>query len=56
MQPLTADNKQNAVYFTSRLYKDKHTVKKSRVANKKRHKDKEYIKEQSFYSNNNIII
>ena len=40
MQPLTADNKQNAAYFTSKLYKDKYTAEKSKAANKKRYKDK----------------
>ena len=38
----TADNKQNAVYFISKLYKDKHVTEKSKTANKRRHKDKEY--------------
>ena len=56
IQLLTADNKQNAAYFTSELYKDKYTAKKSKAANKRRCKDKEYIKEQSFYNNNSIII
>ena len=56
MQLLTADNEQNAVYFTSRLYKDKYTAKKSRAVNKKKRKDKKRVEKQSFYSNNSIII
>ena len=56
MQPLTANNKQNAAYFISELYKDKYAAKKSKAANERRHKDKEYVKEQSFYNNNSIII
>ena len=40
MQPLTADNEQNAIYFTSELYKDKCAAEKSKAANKKRYKDK----------------
>ena len=56
IQLLTADNKQNAAYFTSRLYKDKYTAKKSKVANKKRYKDKKYTEKQNFYNNNSIII
>ena len=45
IQLLTADDKQNAVYFISKLHKDKYTAKKSKAANKRRYKDKEYIKE-----------
>ena len=56
MQPPTADDEQNAAYFTSGLYKDKHAAKKSRAVNKKRRKNKKHIKEQSFYNNNSIII
>ena len=56
IQLLTANDEQNAAYFTNKLHKDKHTAKKSRAANKKRYKDKKYIKEQSFYNNNSIII
>ena len=56
IQLLTADNEQNTTYFTSKLYKDKHAAKKSKAANKKRCKGKEYIKKQSLYNNNNIII
>ena len=56
MQLLTADDKQNTVYFTSELYKDKRAAEKSKATNKKRYKGKEYIKKQSFYNNNNIII
>ena len=56
MQLPTANDKQNAAYFTSKLYKDKYTAKKSRAANKKRYKDKKYTKKQSFYSNDSIII
>ena len=56
IQPPTANDERNTTHFTSRLYKDKHTAKKSRAANKKRHKNKEYIKKQSFYNNNSIII
>ena len=56
MQPLTADNKQNAAYFTSKLYKDKHIAKKSKAANKRRHKNKKHIEKQSFYNNNSMII
>ena len=44
IQPLTADNEQNTAYFTSKLYKDKHAAKKSKTINKRRRKDKEYIK------------
>ena len=43
MQLPTADNEQNAAYFTSKLYKDKHAAEKSKAANKRRYKDKEYI-------------
>ena len=56
MQPPTTNNKQNTAHFISGLYKDKHTAKKSRAVNKRRYKDKEHIKEQSFYNNDNIII
>ena len=56
MQLLTANNKQNAAYFTSKLYKNKCAAKKSKATNKKRYKGKEYTKEQSFYNDNNIII
>ena len=44
MQLLTADDEQNAVYFTSELYKDNHMAKKSKAVNKKRYKGKEYVK------------
>ena len=53
---LTANNKQNTVYFTSKLYKDKRTAKKSKTANKRRYKNKKHIKKSSFYNNNSIII
>ena len=56
IQPPTANNKQNAAYFTSKLYKNKRAAKKSKAANKKRCKGKECVEEQSFYNNNNIII
>ena len=56
MQPLTADNKQNAAYFTSELHKDKRVAEKSKAANKKRYKGKECVEEQSFYNNDDIII
>ena len=56
MQPLTADDEQNATYFISKLYKDKRTAKKSKTINKKRCKDKERVEKQSFYNNNSIII
>ena len=56
MQPLTADNEQNTVYFTNKLYKNKYTVKKFKVINKKKYKNKKYTEKQSFYSNNSIII
>ena len=52
----TANNKQNAAYFTSKLYKNKRAAKKSKATNKRRRKDKKYTKEQSFYNNNSIII
>ena len=45
MQPLTTNNKQNAVYFISKLYKDKRAAKKSKTTNKKRRKNKERVKE-----------
>ena len=44
MQLLTANNKQNAVYFISELYKDKCAAEKSKTVNKRKYKDKEYIK------------
>ena len=44
MQLLTANNEQNTAYFTSKLYKDKRTAKKSKAANKKRCKGKKHIK------------
>ena len=44
IQLLTADDEQNAVYFISELYKDKYVAKKSKATNKRRYKDKEYIK------------
>ena len=56
IQLLTADNKQNATYFTSKLYKDKRVVKRSKATNKKRYYSKERVEEQSFYNNNSIII
>ena len=56
IQLLTANNKQNAIYFISEFHKDKCTAEKSKTANKRRYKDKKYIKEQSFYNNNSIII
>ena len=56
MQLPTADDEQNIAYFTSKLYKDKYAAKKSKAANERRYKDKEYVKEQSFYNNNSIII
>ena len=56
MQPPTANNEQNAVYFTSKLYKDKRAAKKSKAINKRRYKDKKRAEEQSFYNNNSIII
>ncbi len=56
IQLLTANNEQNAAYFTSKLYKDKYAVKKSKATNKKRYKGKERVEEQSFYNNNSIII
>ena len=55
MQPPTANDKQNTAYFISELYKDKCAAEKFKAANK-RYKDKECIKEQSFYNNNSIII
>ena len=42
MQLLTANDKQNAIYFISKLYKDKHAAEKSKAANKRKYKDKEY--------------
>ena len=56
IQPLTANNKQNTVYFTSKLYKDKYTAEKFKAANKKRYKDKEHAEKQSFYNNNSMVI
>ena len=56
IQLLTADNEQNAAYFTSKLYKNKRVAEKSKIANKKRCKGKERVKEQSFYNDNCIII
>ena len=56
IQLLTADDKQNTTYFTSKLHKNKHTAEKSKTTNKKRYKDKEYTEKQSFYNNNSIII
>ena len=56
IQPLTANDEQNAAYFISKLYKDKRTVKKSKATNKKRRKGKERVEELSFYNNNSIII
>ena len=56
IQPLTANNKQNTAYFISELYKDKYTAKKSKAANKRRYKDKEYAKKQSFYNDDSMII
>ena len=52
----TANDKQNAVYFISELYKDKHAAKKSKTTNKRRCKDKERAEKQSFYNDNSIII
>ena len=45
IQSLTADNKQNAAYFTSKLYKNNRVTEKSKAVNKKKYKGKEYIKE-----------
>jgi len=45
IQLLTANNKQNAAYFTSKLYKDKYAVKKPKATNKKRYKGKERVEE-----------
>ena len=56
IQLLTTNNKQNATYFTSKLYKDKYMVEKSKATNKKRRKGKERAEEQSFYNNDHIII
>ena len=44
IQPLTANNEQNAAYFTNKLYKDKHIAKKSKAVNEKKYKGKEYVK------------
>ena len=44
MQLLTADDKQNTIYFTSEFYKDNYVAKKSKVINKKKYKGKKYIK------------
>ena len=56
IQLLTANNEQNAAYFTSKLYKDKRAAEKSKAANKRRRKDKERVDKQSFYNDNSIII
>jgi hypothetical protein len=56
IQLLTTNNKQNAAYFISGLYKDKYAAKKSRATNEKKYKDKKHVEEQNFYNNNNIII
>jgi hypothetical protein len=45
MQLLTTNNKQNAAYFTSGLYKNKYVAKKSKITNKKRYKNKKRVKE-----------
>ena len=44
MQPLTANNEQNTTYFISKLYKDKRAAKKFKATNKRKYKDKKYIK------------
>ena len=41
----TANNKQNAAYFISKLHKDKCAAEKSKATNKRRYKDKEHVKE-----------
>ena len=56
IQLLTTNNKQNAIYFINKLYKNKYTAKKSKAINKKKYKNKEHTEKQSFYNNNNIII
>ena len=56
MQPLIADDEQNAAHFTNKLHKDKCVAKKSKTANKKRRKGKERVEEQNFYDNNSMII
>ena len=56
MQPPTVNDEQNAAYFTSKLYKDKHAAEKSKAANKRRRKDKKRADKQSFYNDNSIII
>jgi hypothetical protein len=56
MQLLTTNNKQNAIYFTNKLYKNKHAAEKSKTANKKRYKNKKHTEKQNFYNNNSIII
>ena len=56
MQLLTANDEENAAYFTSKLYKDKRTAEKFKATNKKRRKGKERTEEQSLYNNNSIII
>ena len=56
IQPPTADDEQNAVYFINKLYKDKRAAEKSKAINKRRRKDKERAEKQSFYNNNSIII
>ena len=55
MQPLTANDEQNATYFTSEFHKDNCVAKKSKAINKKRYKGKERAKEQSFYDDNSMI-
>ena len=44
IQLLTADNKQNAAYFTSKLYKNKRMAEKSKAINKKKYKNKKCVK------------
>ena len=56
IQLLNANDEQNTAYFTSELHKDKYIAEKSKDTNKRRYKNKEYIKKQSFYNNNSIII
>ena len=56
MQPPTADDEQNAAYFTSELHKDKRAAEKSKAANEKRRKDKERAEEQSFYDDDSMVI
>ena len=45
IQLLTADDEQNATYFTSELYKDNRVAKKSKTVNEKRYKGKKCVKE-----------